>query len=197
MTEMKKQHSLPRVRLMRRAAVIRRNNDMNRRDALIIAHRIGGLIRKMHRENVKFCYTKQDGTVRHAHRISTQFSPPLYATTGKYVCSLLRPRSQRVAHVSCRKFPLRRMSFEEQMRFGEQMSFGQQINFEMSFGQQISFGQQMNFGEQMTSEERKEWETLCRMYHVDSLYEAIQGCREELEFLVRCAERLEPRAEEE
>ena len=71
------------------------------------------------------------------------------------------------------------------------MSFGQQINFEMSFGQQISFGQQM------TSEERKEWETLCRMYHVDSLYEAIQGCREELEFLVRCAERLEPRAEEE
>ena len=52
----------------------------------------------------------------------------------------------------------------------------------MSFGQQISFGQQMNFGEQMTSEERKEWETLCRMYHVDSLYEAIQGCREELEF---------------
>ena len=83
------------------------------------------------------------------------------------------------------------MSFEEQMRFGEQMSFGQQINFEMSFGQQISFG------EQMTSEERKEWETLCRMYHVDSLYEAIQGCREELEFLVRCAERLEPRAEEE
>ena len=39
--------------------------------------------------------------------------------------------------------------------------------------------------------------TLCRMYHVDSLYEAIQGCREELEFLVRCAERLEPRAEEE
>ena len=77
------------------------------------------------------------------------------------------------------------MSFEEQMRFGEQMSFGQQINFEM------------NFGEQMTSEERKEWETLCRMYHVDSLYEAIQGCREELEFLVRCAERLEPRAEEE
>ena len=77
------------------------------------------------------------------------------------------------------------MSFEEQMRFGEQMSFGQQISFEMSFG------------EQMTSEERKEWETLCRMYHVDSLYEAIQGCREELEFLVRCAERLEPRAEEE
>ena len=66
----------------------------------------------------------------------------------------------------------------------------------MSFGQQISFGQQMNFGEQMTSEERKEWETLCRMYHVDSLYEAIQGCREELEFLIHCAERLEPPTEQ-
>ena len=65
MTEMK--NNIPsHGTLMRRAAVIRRNNDMNRRDALIIAHRIGGLIRKMHRENVKFCYTKQDGTVRHA-----------------------------------------------------------------------------------------------------------------------------------
>lgn len=80
------------------------------------------------------------------------------------------------------------MSFEEQMRFGEQMSFGQQI----------SFGQQMNFGEQMTSEERKEWETLCRMYHVDSLYEAIQGCPgRNWSFSFACAERLEPRAEEE
>lgn len=60
----------------------------------------------------------------------------------------------------------------------------------------MSSEEQMRFGEQMTSEERKEWETLCRMYHVDSLYEAIQGCREELEFLIHCAERLEPRVEE-
>ena len=43
-----------------------------------------------------------------------------------------------------------------------------------------------------TPEERKEWERLCRQYNVDSLYEAIEGCREELEFLVHCAERLEP-----
>ena len=43
-----------------------------------------------------------------------------------------------------------------------------------------------------TYEERKEWERLCRQYNVDSLYEAIEGCREELEFLVHCAERLEP-----
>ena len=43
-----------------------------------------------------------------------------------------------------------------------------------------------------TPEERKEWERLCRQYKVDSLYEAIEGCREELEFLVHCAERLEP-----
>ena len=56
----------------------------------------------------------------------------------------------------------------------------------------------MNLQEKgMNQQERKEWETLCRMYHVDSLYEAIQGCREELEFLVRCAERLEPHTEEE
>lgn len=34
-----------------------------------------------------------------------------------------------------------------------------------------------------TPEERKEWERLCRQYNVDSLYEAIEGCREELEFL--------------
>lgn len=66
MTEIKKQHSLQRVRLMRQAAVIRQNNGMNRSDALIIAHRIGGLVRQMHRKDVKFCYTKQDGTVRHA-----------------------------------------------------------------------------------------------------------------------------------
>lgn len=32
-----------------------------------------------------------------------------------------------------------------------------------------------------TPEERKEWERLCRQYNVDSLYEAIEGCREELE----------------
>ena len=30
----------------------------------------------------------------------------------------------------------------------------------------------------------------------DSLQEAIQGCREELEFLIHCAERLEPRTEQ-
>ena len=42
----------------------------------------------------------------------------------------------------------------------------------------------------MNGQERKEWEALCRQYNVDSLYEAIQGCREELEFLIHCAERL-------
>lgn len=49
----------------------------------------------------------------------------------------------------------------------------------------------------MSREERAEWETLCRQYNVDSLYEAIQGCREELEFLAHCAARLEPRTDEE
>ena len=49
----------------------------------------------------------------------------------------------------------------------------------------------------MNGQELKEWEALCRQYNVDSLYEAIQGCREELEFLIHCAERLEPHTEEE
>ena len=49
----------------------------------------------------------------------------------------------------------------------------------------------------MNGQERKEWEALCRQYNVDSLYETIQGCREELEFLIHCAERLEPHTEEE
>lgn len=49
----------------------------------------------------------------------------------------------------------------------------------------------------MNREERAEWEALCRQYNVDSLYEAIQGCREELEFLAHCAARLEPRTDEE
>ena len=49
----------------------------------------------------------------------------------------------------------------------------------------------------MNRQEREEWEILCRQYNVDSLQEAIQGCREELEFLIHCAERLEPRTEEE
>ena len=49
----------------------------------------------------------------------------------------------------------------------------------------------------MNRQEREEWEILCRQYNVDSLQEAIQGCREELECLIHCAERLEPRTEEE
>ena len=54
----------------------------------------------------------------------------------------------------------------------------------------------MNLQEKgMNQQERKEWEALCRQYNVDSLQEAIQGCREELEFLIHCAERLEPPTE--
>lgn len=48
----------------------------------------------------------------------------------------------------------------------------------------------------MTTDERKEWEILCRHYNVDSLYEAIEGCQEELQFLLHCAARLEPRPDE-
>lgn len=62
----KEEHSFQRVRLMKQAAAIRQNNGMNRHDALVTAHRIGALIRQMHHGNVRFHYTKQDGSVRHA-----------------------------------------------------------------------------------------------------------------------------------
>ena len=42
MTETEKNHSFQRVQLMKQAAVIRQNNGMNRHDALVTAHRIGG-----------------------------------------------------------------------------------------------------------------------------------------------------------
>lgn len=66
MTKIKEEHSFQRVRLMKQAAAIRQNNGMNRHDALVTAHRIGALIRQMHHGNVRFHYTKQDGSVRHA-----------------------------------------------------------------------------------------------------------------------------------
>ena len=66
MTEIKKNHSLQRIRLMKQAAVIRQSNGMSRHDALVTAHRIGKLIRQMHHGNVCFRYTKQDGTIRRA-----------------------------------------------------------------------------------------------------------------------------------
>ena len=54
MTEIKKNHSLRRIRLMKRAAVI------------VVAHQIAVLIRKMYLASVSFYYTKQDGSIRHA-----------------------------------------------------------------------------------------------------------------------------------
>ena len=39
MTEIKKNHSLQRIRLMKQAAVIRQSNGMSRHDALVTAHR--------------------------------------------------------------------------------------------------------------------------------------------------------------
>ena len=57
MTEIKKNHSLQRIRLMKQAAVIRQSNGMSRHDALVTAHRIGKLIRQMHHGNVCFRYT--------------------------------------------------------------------------------------------------------------------------------------------
>ena len=95
MTEIKKNHSLQRIRLMKQAAVIRQSNGMSRHDALVTAHRIGKLIRQMHHGNVCFRYTKQDGTIRRA-------TGTLIGTkTGEHICRLLRHRCQRLAHLSC------------------------------------------------------------------------------------------------
>ena len=147
MTEIKKNHSLRRIRLMKRAAVIRQNNGMDKREALVVAHQIDVLIRKMYLASVSFYYTKQDGSIRHAVGTLTGYEHCFHRPYTP------RPESQRLADIPRRKFPPCRMR---------------------------------------TPEERKEWERLCRQYNVDSLYEAIEGCREELEFLVHCAERLEP-----
>ena len=102
MTEIKKNHSLQRIRLMKQAAVIRQSNGMSRHDALVTAHRIGKLIRQMHHGNVCFRYTKQDGTIRRAtgtligyeHSFRRPYTP-------KHICRLLRHRCQRLAHLSC------------------------------------------------------------------------------------------------
>ena len=51
---------------MKRAAVIRQNNGMDKREALVVAHQIDVLIRKMYLASVSFYYTKQDGSIRHA-----------------------------------------------------------------------------------------------------------------------------------
>lgn len=51
---------------MKQAAAIMQNNGMSRHDALIVAHQIATLVRRMHQGEVRFSYTKQDGEVRHA-----------------------------------------------------------------------------------------------------------------------------------
>ena len=90
------------------------------------------------------------------------------------------------------------MSFEEQMRFGEQMSFGQQINFEMSFGQQHKFWTANEF--RRTNDFRRTKRMGNALQNVSCglfvrSHSRVSGGTGV--FLVRCAERLEPRAEEE
>lgn len=90
MTEIKKNHSLQRIRLMKQAAVIRQSNGMSRHDALVTAHRIGKLIRQMHHGNVCFRYTKQDGTIR---------LPPAHSSATNIV-SAARTHQNRRTHLS-------------------------------------------------------------------------------------------------
>ena len=138
MTEIKKNHSLRRIRLMKRAAVIRQNNGMDKREALVVAHQIDVLIRKMYLASVSFYYTKQDGSIRHA-----------VGTLTGYEHCFHRPYTPRPENTFVVYYDL----------------------------------------------EAKGWRTFHAENFLraeDSLYEAIEGCREELEFLVHCAERLEP-----
>ena len=173
MTETEKNHSFQRVQLMKQAAVIRQNNGMNRHDALVTAHRIGALIRQMHHGNVCFRYTKQDGTIRHATGTLTGYEHSFHRPY------LPKPENTFVVYYDIEAKGWRTFHAEN---FLDIETDGQDSN------------KQKNG---MNGQERKEWEALCRQYNVDSLYEAIQGCREELEFLIHCAERLEPHTEEE
>ena len=163
---------------MKQAAVIRQNNGMNRHDALVTAHRIGALIRQMHHGNVCFRYTKQDGTIRHATGTLTGYEHSFHRRI--YPNRKIRSLSTMISKPKAgAPFTLKNFSGYRNGRARQQ---------------QVKMNLQKNG---MNGQERKEWEALCRQYNVDSLYEAIQGCREELEFLIHCAERLEPHTEEE
>lgn len=177
MTETEKNHSFQRVQLMKQAAVIRQNNGMNRHDALVTAHRIGALIRQMHHGNVCFRYTKQDGTIRHATGTLTGYEHSFHRPY------LPKPEIRSLSTMISKPkagAPFTLKIFWISKRTGKTAT--SKMNLQKNG---------------MNGQERKEWEALCRQYNVDSLYEAIQGCREELEFLIHCAERLEPHTEEE
>ncbi len=168
MTKIKEEHSFQRVRLMKQAAAIRQNNGMNRHDALVTAHRIGALIRQMHHGNVRFHYTRQDGSVRHA-----------IGTLTGYEHSFHQPYIPRPENTFVVYYDIEAKDGARSMR----------KTFWTSTPRTNPKKKDEN---RMNRQEREEWEILCRQYNVDSLQEAIQGCREELEFLIHCAERLEP-----
>lgn len=189
MTEIKKNHSLQRIRLMKQAAVIRQSNGMSRHDALVTAHRIGKLIRQMHHGNVCFRYTKQDGTIRRAtgtligyeHSFRRPYTPKPENTFVVYYD--IDAKGWRTFHAE-----IFWISKWNESTGKKDEPAGKRMNL---------LKKKMNLQEKgMNQQERKEWEALCRQYNVDSLQEAIQGCREELEFLIHCAERLEPPTEQ-
>ena len=68
MTEIKKNHSLRRIRLMKRAAVIRQNNGMDKREALVVAHQIDVLIRKMYLASIRHAVGTLTGYEHCFHR---------------------------------------------------------------------------------------------------------------------------------
>lgn len=90
MTEIKKNYSLQRIRLMKQAAVIRQSNGMSRHDALVTAHRIGKLIRQMHHGNVCFDIPS---------RMEPSVVPPVHSSATNIV-SAARTHRNRRTHLS-------------------------------------------------------------------------------------------------
>lgn len=153
---------------MKQAAVIRQSNGMSRHDALVTAHRIGKLIRQMHHET---------SVSDIPSRMEPSVVPPAHSSATNIV-SAARTHQNRRTHLSSITTSMPKAG----------APFMLKIFWISKWNEPTRKG--------MNQQERKEWEALCRQYNVDSLQEAIQGCREELEFLIHCAERLEPPTEQ-
>lgn len=174
---------------MKQAAVIRQSNGMSRHDALVTAHRIGKLIRQMHHET---------SVSDIPSRMEPSVVPPAHSSATNIV-SAARTHRNRRTHLSSitTSMPKAGAPFMLKIFWISKWNESTGKKDEPAGKRMNLLKKKMNLQEKgMNQQERKEWEALCRQYNVDSLQEAIQGCREELEFLIHCAERLEPPTEE-
>ncbi|MBP1613629.1 MAG: hypothetical protein H6Q13_1077, partial [Bacteroidetes bacterium] len=71
--EVMEERRIERRRLMYRAAAIQQENGFSKSAALLMAHGIERLIEGMHRGEVTFSYTKEDGSVRKARGTLTDY----------------------------------------------------------------------------------------------------------------------------